>query len=140
MTRPIALVPDPEKRIFSIYGVERGWAGRFSFAVMREYVRALRAGFPAGMLTSDGGITGSPADVRINRYGRVVYANYGKRYADSLESSEIAEICPKILAALTKQNAEETRSAELNAENALHFIGSMKLRPLPNSSRDLRQC
>lgn len=119
---PFALVPDPEKRIFKTYGVERGWAGMFSFAVMREYIRALRAGFPSGMLTSDGGVTGNPADFLINREGRIVYAQYGKHYADSLEASQIAEICPKILAALTKQNAAETRTAELNAENALHFI------------------
>ncbi len=119
---PFALVPDPEKRIFKTYGVERGWAGMFSIAVLREYVRALRAGFPAGMLTSDGGITGNPADFLINREGRIVYAQYGKHYADSLEASDIAEICPKILAALTKQNAAEARTAEVNAENALHFI------------------
>ena len=119
---PFPLVPDPEKRIFRMYGVERGWAGMFSFAVMREYMRALRAGFAPGMLTSDGGITGNPADFLINREGRIVYANYGKHYADSLEASDIAEICPKILAALNKQNAEETQAAELNAENALHFI------------------
>lgn len=119
---PFPLVPDPEKRIFKTYGVERGWAGMFSFAVMRDYMRALRAGFPPGMLTSDGGITGNPADFLINRDGRIVYAHYGRHYADSLDASQIAEIYPNTLAALTKQSAEETRTTELDAENALHFI------------------
>ena len=45
---PFDLVADPEKRIFKAYGVERGLAGMFSFAVMRDYYRALIAGFQAG--------------------------------------------------------------------------------------------
>ncbi len=119
---PFLLVPDPEKRIFKTYGVERGLAGMFSFAVMRDYIRAIRAGFPPGMLTSDGGITGNPADFLINRDGRIVYAHYGKHYADSVEASEIAEMCPKILAGPPKQDAGEVRTAELEAETALLFI------------------
>lgn len=119
---PFPLVPDPEKRIFKMYGVERGLAGMFSPAVMRDYIRALRAGFPPGMLTSDGGVTGNPADFLIDRDGRIVYAHYGRHCADSLEASQIAEIYPNILAALTKQNAAEARTAELSAEHALRFI------------------
>jgi len=49
--------------------------------VMREYFKALMAGFPPGLLTSDGGITGNPADFIIDASGRVVFAHYGKQYA-----------------------------------------------------------
>ena len=89
---PFDLVPDPEKRIFRAFGVETGWAGMFSPAVMREYVRALKAGFSPGLLTSDGGITGNPADFIVDADGRIAFAHYGRHYADSLDAAEVAEV------------------------------------------------
>jgi len=88
---PFDLIPDPEKRIFRAYGVERGLRGLVSPTVMREYFKALMAGFPPGLLTSDGGITGNPADFIIDASGRVVFAHYGKQYADSLEAADVVE-------------------------------------------------
>lgn len=88
---PFDLVPDPDKRIFRAFGVETGWAGMFSPTVMRDYRRALAAGFPPGMLTSDGGITGNPADFIVDAAGRIAFAHYGRHYADSLGATEIAE-------------------------------------------------
>lgn len=84
---PFDLVPDPGKRIFRAYGVERGLRGLVSPTVMRTYLAALRAGFPPGLFTSDGGITGNPADFIIDEAGRVVFAQYGMHYADSLDAS-----------------------------------------------------
>jgi peroxiredoxin len=89
---PFDLVPDPDKRIFRAYGVETGWAGMVSPAVMRDYMRALAAGFPPGMLTSDGGITGNPADFIVDADGRIAFAHYGRHYADSLGAAEVADI------------------------------------------------
>jgi thioredoxin-dependent peroxiredoxin len=89
---PFQLVPDPDKRIFRAYGVETGWAGMVSRAVMRDYVRALMAGFSPGMLTSDGGITGNPADFILDADGRIVFAHYGRHYADSLGAAQIAAV------------------------------------------------
>lgn len=89
---PFHLVPDPKKSIFQAYGVETGLAGMFSPAVMRDYVRALRAGFPPGMLTSEGGITGNPADFIVDADGRIAFAHYGRHYADSLNAKQIADI------------------------------------------------
>jgi peroxiredoxin len=88
---PFDLVPDPDKRIFLAFGVETGLAGMFSPAVMRDYMRALAAGFPPGMLTSDGGITGNPADFIVDASGRVAFAHYGRHYADSLTAAQVAE-------------------------------------------------
>lgn len=85
---PFDLVADPEKRIFRAYRVERGLRGLVSPTVMREYLRALRAGFSPGLLTSDGGVTGNPSDFIIDESGRLVLAHYGQHYADSLEASE----------------------------------------------------
>jgi peroxiredoxin len=89
---PFALVPDPEKRIFRAFGVETGLAGMFSPAVMRDYAAALIEGFPPGLLTSEGGITGNPADFLIDAEGRVAFAHYGKHYADSLTAQQVAEV------------------------------------------------
>ena len=58
---------------------------------MREYFKALMAGFPPGLLTSDGGITGNPADFIIDVSGQVAFAHYGKHYADSLEAADVIE-------------------------------------------------
>jgi len=90
---PFDLVPDPDKRIFKAYGVESGLAGMFSLAVWRDYYRALLAGFPMGMLTSDGGMFGNPADFIIDAQGRIAYAHYGRHYADSLDAGQVVEIC-----------------------------------------------
>jgi peroxiredoxin len=64
----------------------------FSFKVMRDYYRALRAGFKPGMLTSDGGITGNPADFIVDADGRIAYAHYGSQYADSLDADQVVEL------------------------------------------------
>lgn len=89
---PFDLVPDPDKRIFRAFGVETGLAGMFSPAVMRNYMRALAAGFPPGMLTSDGGITGNPADFIVDAAGCIAFARYGRHYADSLTAADVAHV------------------------------------------------
>jgi peroxiredoxin len=89
---PFDLVPDPEKRIFRAFGVENGWRGMFSPAVMREYIKALRAGYQPGFTTADGGVTGNPADFLIDAEGRVAFAHYGRHYADSLDVTDVANI------------------------------------------------
>lgn len=89
---PFDLIPDPDKVVFKAYGVERGLRGMFSPAVMRDYARALAAGYPAGMLTQDGGVTGNPADFIVDASGRIAYAHYGSQYADSLTAPEVVEV------------------------------------------------
>jgi peroxiredoxin len=84
---PFDLIPDPAKTIFAAYGVETGLRGMFSPSVMREYAKALAAGYPPGMFSSDGGVTGNPADFIIAADGRIAYAHYGKQYADSLDAT-----------------------------------------------------
>ena len=89
---PFDLVPDPDKHMFRAYRVETGIAGLFSPAVMRDYGRALAAGYSPGLFTSDGGILGNPADFIIDADGRIAFAHYGRQYADSLTAAEIADI------------------------------------------------
>lgn len=86
---PFDLVPDPDKTIFGAFGVERGWRGMVSPAVMIDYVKALAAGYPPGLFSSDGGITGNPADFIVDASGRIALAHYGKQYADSLDAEQV---------------------------------------------------
>jgi peroxiredoxin len=87
---PFDLVPDPEKRIFAKYGVETGLRGLVSPAVMRDYAKALVAGYTPGLSTYDVGVTGNPADFIVDEAGRIVFARYGKHYADSLDAADVA--------------------------------------------------
>lgn len=89
---PFDLVPDPGKDVFRAYGVETGFAGLFSPAVMRDYGRALAAGYSPGLFTSDGGILGNPADFVVDADGRVAFAHYGKHYGDSLTAAQLADV------------------------------------------------
>ena len=57
---------------------------------MRDYGKALAAGYPPGLLTSDGGITGNPADFIVDESGRIVSAHYGRHNADSLDAPDVA--------------------------------------------------
>ena len=89
---PFDLISDPNKVVFKAYGVEHGLRGMVSPAVMRDYVKALAAGYPPGMFTQDGGITGNPADFIVDANGRIAYAHYGSQYADSLTAPEVVEV------------------------------------------------
>jgi peroxiredoxin len=86
---PFDLVPDPTKKIFAAFGVENGLRGLVSPSVMRDYAKALVAGYPAGMFSHDGGVTGNPADFIVDASGRIVLAHYGTQYADSLDATDV---------------------------------------------------
>jgi len=104
---PFDLVPDPEKKVFRAYGVERALRGMVSLSVMREYMKAMWAGYSPGLLTSDGGITGNPADFIIDESGRVVFAHYGKQYADSLHASDAVNAWRAAQRAAAKANWQD---------------------------------
>lgn len=89
---PFDIVGDPGRVIFEAYGVEKSWTPMFSLSVMSAYAQSLAAGFARGLLTSDGGITGNPADFLIDADGRVAFAHYGRHFADALCVPQIAEI------------------------------------------------
>jgi thioredoxin-dependent peroxiredoxin len=89
---PFDLVPDPQKIVFTAYGVERGLRGMMSPAVVRDYARALAQGYPSGMFTHDGGVTGKPADFIVDANGRVAFAHYGSHYADSLNAPDVVDV------------------------------------------------
>ena len=93
---PFQLLADPGKKIFRSYGVESSLGGMFSWDVMRDYFLAMRAGFPSGMLSHEGGIKGHPADFIINKDGKIVYSHYGRNYADSMSVDEVITIARQL--------------------------------------------
>ena len=86
---PFDLVADPEKQIFAKYGVETGLRGFVSPTVMRDYAKALAAGYAPGLFSSDGGVTTNPADFIVDANGQIVFAHYGTQYADSLDATDV---------------------------------------------------
>jgi peroxiredoxin len=87
---PFDLVADPAKMIFAAFGVENGLRGLVSPSVMIDYAKAVAAGYPPGLFSSDGGITGNPADFIVDASGRIALAHYGTQYADSLDAPDAA--------------------------------------------------
>ena len=81
-------------------------AGLTTVAVYHSPVEALRSGYKPGLLTSDGGITGNPADFIIDAEGRVAYARYGKHYADSLDATDVVNAWRAAQRAATRPKAE----------------------------------
>lgn len=98
---PFELIPDPDKRIFDAYGVERSTRGMFSARVARDYGRALRAGLGSRPVGHHGGITGHPADFILDPGGVIRYARYGADYADTLGVDKVLELATPDLALTT---------------------------------------
>jgi peroxiredoxin len=89
---PFEILSDPDKKIFRNYGVGSSLAGMFSLSLWRDYALAMMAGYPSGMLSHDGGIKGHPADFIIGKDGKILYAHYGKDYADSLTVDQVIKV------------------------------------------------
>lgn len=93
---PFQILSDPNKKIFRSYGVKKSLMGMFSWAVMRDYARALAAGFSSGMFSHDGGIIGHPADLLVDKDGIIRYVHYGQNYADSLSVNQVLDAATKV--------------------------------------------
>ncbi|MGH7524710.1 MAG: peroxiredoxin-like family protein [Gemmatimonadales bacterium] len=108
---PFDLIADPAKTIFTAFGVERGLRGMVSPAVMFDYARALVAGYPPGLFSSEGGITGNPADFIVDASGRITLAHYGTQYADSLDAPEVLRAWRQIQGNSTRQASHQLTAA-----------------------------
>ncbi|WP_338425798.1 peroxiredoxin-like family protein [Sphingopyxis kveilinensis] len=96
---PFAIVADPTKRYYRAFGVEagvralldpRGWP-KILRAVAGGLVDIMR-GRPTPPLIPAGGRYGLPADVLIDRDGRVVAIKYGAHVDDQWEVDDLLEI------------------------------------------------
>jgi peroxiredoxin len=88
---PFEIIADPEKAAFAAYGVERSLRGMFTRRVMRDYVRAIGAGFLTRPVGHEGGIQGHPADFLVDGEGIIRLARYGRDYADTMQVDDVVE-------------------------------------------------
>jgi peroxiredoxin Q/BCP len=81
------LVPDPSMDLYRRYGVERSPWAMLSGRVIRDALRAMRAGFRPGRI--DGPLDRLPADFLIAPDGTVAIAYYAEHQSDHLPVEEI---------------------------------------------------
>ena len=82
---PFPMIPDPEQRLYRLYGVDHSWAGFLKAWAMRipEIGRSvLGRGFLPGSV--EGGIHRIPADFIVSPDGRLAMAYYGHDIGDHL--------------------------------------------------------
>jgi peroxiredoxin len=84
---PFALIPDPDMRLYRLYGVEQSWAGLLSSANLLHAFRAFFRGFYPGRV--DGPIDRMPADFLIGTDGRIERAFYARVAAEHVPLSEV---------------------------------------------------
>ncbi|XKT74742.1 MAG: peroxiredoxin-like family protein [Patescibacteria group bacterium UBA2163] len=87
---PFPIVPDPERKIYSLYGVESS-LGKALKAVfkMNKFKEANKLGFKGGKKEGDKKLV--PADFLIDEKGVVHTAYYGKDISDHLPLEQIEE-------------------------------------------------
>lgn len=87
---PFPLIPDPEQRLYALYGVGYSWTGFLKAWATRlpEIGRSvLGQGFLPGSV--EGGIHRIPADFIIDPQGRIAEAYYGRDIGDHLPMERI---------------------------------------------------
>jgi peroxiredoxin len=110
---PFEMLADPQKKIFHSYGVQSSLSGMFAWGVMRDYSLAMKAGLPSGMLSSDGGIKGHPADFIIDKDGRIAYVHYGRNYRDSLSVDQVVTIARELKLKATARMPERSATEKV---------------------------
>lgn len=99
------LVPDASMDLYRRYGVERSMWAMLSTTVIRDALRAMRAGFRPGRI--DGPLDRLPADFLIAPDGKVAVAYYAEHQSDHLPVENIkrwlsALACPSDCDALSE--------------------------------------
>ena len=83
---PFPIIPDPERNLYKLYGVESSWLGYIMGAP--TVMKAILKGFFPGKMEGDKAIV--PADFLINPDGTIHTAYYGKNIGDHLLISNIS--------------------------------------------------
>ena len=85
---PFAIVPDPEKRLYALYGLEKGLAALLHPRAMWAGMKGMFSA-PNNPLDAGGGLIGLPGDFLIDSGGKIVHARYGSHADDHLEVDEV---------------------------------------------------
>jgi len=83
---PFAIIPDPERRIYRLYGIESSWFGYIRGGLSFSMIKALMSGFMFGKMEGRKNLL--PADFLIEDLV-VKRAYYGKKISDHIPLEEI---------------------------------------------------
>lgn len=89
---PFPLIPDPEQKLYALYGVDHSWVG-FLKAWGTRLPEIGRSVIGKGYLPGsvEGGIHRIPADFVIDPHGRIAEAYYGQDIGDHLPVKRIED-------------------------------------------------
>ena len=93
---PYRILPDPDKRLYRLYGVESSWIGfakAWTLEIKRVFEAVIKNGYLPG--TVEGEIHRIPADFIINKENKILKAFYGKDIGDHLPIEEIEALTKK---------------------------------------------
>ncbi len=85
---PFPIIPDPERKLYKLYGVESSWLGFIMGGP--TIMKALWNGFLPGKMEGDKAII--PADFLINPDGTIHTVYYGKNIGDHLPTQRIWDL------------------------------------------------
>ena len=84
----ITIIPNPERDLYCLYGVEGSWKGFVTGALqLGTFAKALKEGHLPGKMEGD--INMIPADFVIDEQGKILLAYYGKDISDHVDIEQI---------------------------------------------------
>jgi peroxiredoxin len=92
---PFAIVPDPERRLYALYGLEKGLAALLHPKAMWAGMKGLFSA-PNNPLDAEGGMMGLPGDFLINADGKIVLARYGSHADDHLVVDDVLKLAGQL--------------------------------------------
>jgi len=90
---PYRLLPNPNKRLYHLYGVENSWLGfakAWTVEIKRVFIALFKKHYLPGSV--EGEIHRIPADFIVDRDNQILKAYYGKDIGDHLPLEELDKI------------------------------------------------
>jgi len=88
---PIRIIPNPERDLYRLYGVEGSWKGFVTGALqLGTFAKALKEGHLPGKVEGDMNMI--PADFVLDENGKILLAYYGKDISDHVEIADIEKL------------------------------------------------
>ncbi|MCG8017386.1 MAG: AhpC/TSA family protein [Candidatus Thiodiazotropha sp. 'RUGA'] len=87
---PFPLIPDPDLKLYRLYGVESSWRGfarAWTLGVPQVYRAVVTNGFLPGSMENE--IHRLPADFLIDRNGRLIEVYYGRDIGDHIPLEQL---------------------------------------------------
>ncbi|MES9833660.1 MAG: peroxiredoxin-like family protein [Candidatus Thiodiazotropha sp. DIVDIV] len=91
---PFSLIPDPDLRLYQMYGVESSWQGfatAWTVGIPRVFKAVVANGFLPGSVENE--LNRIPADFLINHDGQLTDVYYGRDIGDHMPLQRIFAAC-----------------------------------------------